>query len=137
MHSASHDGQHIMICKLHFGAFQEVVDTLHQRIEIHHIGDIGILDIEASAQCYLLCFFQIRSARKAKHIAEIATQSSPFGNHLAEFDFTIRSMMHLIDKNRKRRNYTNHIAQLISHFQLPALIIRKTVRVFIFLFPSV
>ena len=137
MHSASHNGQHIMVRKLYFGTLQEVVNTLHQRIEIHHIGDIGILDIETSAQCHLLCLFQIRSTRKAKHIAEIATLSSPFCNHLAELDFTIRSMMHLIDKNRKRRYFTNHIAQLISHLHQSALIIRKTVRVFIFLFPSV
>ena len=137
IHSASHNGQHIMVRKLYFGTLQEVVDTLHQRIEIHHIGDIGILDIETSAQCHLLCFFQIRSARKAKHIAEITTLSSPSCNHLTEFDFTIRSMMHLIDKNRKRRYFTYHITQLISHIHQPTFIIRKKTLVFSVLLPSV
>lgn len=70
-------------------------------------------------------------------LVAITTLSSPPCNHLTEFDFTIRSMMHLIDKNRKRRYFTYHIAQLISHIHQPAFIIRKKTLVFPVLLPSV
>ena len=89
MYTIAYDGRHVVVGELHHGAFQEVVDALYQRIVIHHVGDIGVLDVKATAERHLFRFLQIRSTREAEHIAERLALCRPLGNHLTELDFTV------------------------------------------------
>ena len=138
MHTIVYDGKHVVVGKFHLWSFQEVVDSFNQRIVIHHISDIGVLDVKATAKRHFLGFLYIRSTREAKHIAERLVCRCPLRYDLTELNFSIRGMMNLVDENRERRNLAYCMTKFIGYRQLAKLIIRKGVLYFlVVLLPSI
>ena len=109
----------------HRRAFQEVVNTVNQRIVIHHIADIGVLNHKVTTYDRFLSLFKIWRARKAQYIAEILALGSPFSHHLTQFYLSVRGMVYLVDENGKMRHLTYDIAQFVGCLYLAPFLFRE------------
>ena len=69
-HAIVNDHRPVVVGEFHFGHFEEVAHTLDERIEIHHIGEVGVADGKVAEERHSLCLLEIGRAREAHHSIE-------------------------------------------------------------------